>query len=137
MTSARRYARGSKAWGECQRSGQRYLADELIEDGHIPGLLVHPDWYEPPHPREEIPIPGDDPQLIRYPSPKLDKWASTATIHEGLDLLTGLEVVAPFATAQVGQAVATGVVVGIANNVTDTQGNNITDAQGNQITEAM
>lgn len=35
-------------YGYCQRSGQRVRRSELVEDGYIPGLMVHPDWYEPP-----------------------------------------------------------------------------------------
>ena len=62
------YARGSRAWGICQRSGTRYLLRELVEDGRYPGLLVHPDWWEGKHP-QETPVDVSDPIALRRPSP--------------------------------------------------------------------
>lgn len=55
-----RYAKGKRAFGECQRSGKRVPYHQLVEDGHIDGLLVAPDWWEPRHP-QEIPVRLDDP----------------------------------------------------------------------------
>ncbi len=43
---------------------------DLVEDGQIPGLLVHPDWYEPRHPQELPPDTSDAVALWR-PSPEL------------------------------------------------------------------
>jgi hypothetical protein len=46
------------------------LYRDLVEDGHIKGLLVHPDWWEPRHP-QEIPVPVDDAQALYRPAPEL------------------------------------------------------------------
>lgn len=67
---ARRYAKGRHAVAECQRSGQKMLYRDLVEDGHIEGLLVHPDWWEPKHP-QEIPVRVDDPIALYRPSPEI------------------------------------------------------------------
>lgn len=66
----RKYAKGKRAIAECQRSGQKMLYRDLVEDGHIPGLLVHPDWWEPKHP-QEIPPRVDDPIALERPAPEI------------------------------------------------------------------
>jgi hypothetical protein len=43
---------------------------DLVEDGHVPGLLVHPDWWEPKHP-QEIPVEIDDPIALYRPAPEI------------------------------------------------------------------
>lgn len=43
---------------------------DLVEDGHIPGLLVHPDWYEPRHP-QELPVDASDAVSLWRPAPEL------------------------------------------------------------------
>jgi len=43
---------------------------DLVEDGHIPGLLVHPDWWEPKHP-QEIPPDMTDPIALYRPAPEI------------------------------------------------------------------
>jgi hypothetical protein len=43
---------------------------DLVEDGHVPGLLVHPDWWEPKHP-QEIPVEIDDPVALYRPAPEI------------------------------------------------------------------
>lgn len=65
-----RYARGRHAVAECQRSGQKMRYRDLVEDGHIPGLLVHPDWWEPKHP-QETPPDMTDPIALRRPAPEI------------------------------------------------------------------
>jgi hypothetical protein len=40
---------------------------DLVEDGQVRGLLVAPDWYEPPHPQESPPM-GDDPVGLLRPT---------------------------------------------------------------------
>lgn len=67
----RRYAKGKKAWGICQRSGKRVPYDDLVEDGYIKGLLVARDWYEPPHP-QDTPVSVSDPVGLYRPSPEED-----------------------------------------------------------------
>lgn len=71
-SSRRRYAKGRHALAECQRSGQKMRYRDLVEDGHIPGLLVHPDWWEPKHP-QEIPPNMDDPVALWRPAPEISK----------------------------------------------------------------
>ncbi len=65
-----KYAKGRRAVAECQRSGQKMPYRDLVEDGHIPGLLVHPDWYEPQHP-QEIPVNVTDPVALYRPAPDI------------------------------------------------------------------
>lgn len=48
---------------------------DLVEDGQIPGLLVHPDWYEPRHP-QELPIDTSDAITLWRP-------ASELSVNEG------------------------------------------------------
>lgn len=66
----RKYAKGRNAIAECQRSGQKMRYRDLVEDGHVPGLLVHPDWWEPQHP-QEIPVTVDDPIALYRPAPEI------------------------------------------------------------------
>lgn len=68
----RQYAKGRHALAECQRSGQKMRYRDLVEDGHVPGLLVHPDWWEPKHP-QEIPPNMDDPVALWRPAPEISK----------------------------------------------------------------
>ncbi len=67
---ARQYARGRHAIAECQRSGQKMRYRDLVEDGHVEGLLVHPDWWEPKHP-QETPVTVHDPVALYRPSPEI------------------------------------------------------------------
>jgi len=66
----KQYARGKNAVAECQRSGQKMRYRDLVEDGHIEGLLVHPDWWEPKHP-QEIPVTVTDPVALYRPAPEI------------------------------------------------------------------
>jgi hypothetical protein len=61
--AGRSYAKGRRAIAECQRSGQKMRYRDLVEDGHIAGLLVHPSWWEPKHP-QEIPEGYGDPENL-------------------------------------------------------------------------
>lgn len=65
-----KYAKGRHAVAECQRSGQKMRYRDLVEDGHIEGLLVHPDWWEPKHP-QEIPVTVTDPIALYRPAPEI------------------------------------------------------------------
>lgn len=73
---ARRYAKGRKAWGYCQRSGKRMLLNELVRDGHDENLLVAPEWYEPKHPKESLPA-VEDPVTLYRPAPRTEAWNVT------------------------------------------------------------
>lgn len=66
----KRFARGDRALGECQRSGKRVPHRELVEDGHIPRLLVAPDWWEPKHPQETPPV-VTDPIALQRPTSEI------------------------------------------------------------------
>ena len=75
---SKQYARGHNAVAECQRSGQKMKYRDLVEDGHIAGLLVHPDWWEPQHP-QEIPVTVTDPIALYRPAPEISiesDWGS-------------------------------------------------------------
>jgi len=67
---SRSYARGTYAIAECQRSGQKMRYKDLVEDGHVYGLLVHPDWWEPKHP-QEVPVTVTDPIALFRPAPEI------------------------------------------------------------------
>lgn len=43
---------------------------DLVEDGHVPGLLVHPDWWEPRHP-QETPVDVTDAVALHRPAPEI------------------------------------------------------------------
>lgn len=64
------YARNKDSVAICNRSGQKMLRRDMIEDGYIRGLLVHPDWYDPPHPQEQ-PFDPDEGIAIYRPAPDL------------------------------------------------------------------
>jgi hypothetical protein len=72
-----RYAQGQKAWGLCQRCGIRFLLNDLVFDGYMPGLRVCVDCYDSRHP-QEYPIDVTDPQALYRPAP--DSVAFTAPI---------------------------------------------------------
>ena len=78
-----KYAKGRHAVAECQRSGQKMRYRDLVEDGHVPGLLVHPDWWEPKHP-QETPPDLSDPIALRRPAPEISIEAGYAD-PENLD----------------------------------------------------
>lgn len=65
------FARGTYAWGECQRCGFRVRYLSMVEDGHIPGLRVCPTCYEPEHPQENPPPIGPDRVALERPAPEV------------------------------------------------------------------
>ena len=66
-----RYARGSKAWGICERSGRKLLLRDMVYDGEWPDMRVAPDEYDPQHPQEYIPDEYD-PETLWDPTTDLD-----------------------------------------------------------------
>lgn len=82
--AGRQYAKGRRAVAECQRSGQKMRYRDLVEDGHVAGLLVHPDWWEPKHP-QEIPVEVDDPIALYRPAPEISIEGSGYGDPENLD----------------------------------------------------
>lgn len=53
------YARGTIAWGACQRCGLRYLLRELVMDGYFPNLRVCAGCYDDPQPQERLAVVSD------------------------------------------------------------------------------
>jgi len=79
-----KWARGRRAWGEDARSGKRLLRKDMIEDGYVPGLLVAPDEYDPPHPQDK-PVKVSDAMAIRRPAPRRDKASDVYGPDERFD----------------------------------------------------
>jgi hypothetical protein len=77
------YAKGTHAVAECQRSGQKMRYKDLVEDGHVPGLLVHPDWWEPKHP-QEIPVTVTDPIALERPAPEISIETGYGNVEQPL-----------------------------------------------------
>ena len=67
-----RYAKGRRAWGECQRSGRRMLRKDMVKDEYVKGLLVDPAWKELEHPQDK-PLRIEDPIALRRPATRRDK----------------------------------------------------------------
>ena len=67
---AKKYARGTSAWGECARSGRKMLLKDMVFDGYFPNLRVDPDWFEDRHPQERL-VKVDDPVALFRPAPEL------------------------------------------------------------------
>jgi hypothetical protein len=59
------YARGSIAWGLCQRCGLRYLLKELVMDGYYPNIRVCQGCYDPPQPQERLAVVSDPLALFK------------------------------------------------------------------------
>lgn len=72
-----KYARGSEAWGLCQRCGLRFLLNDLVFDGYMPGLRVCADCYDSRHPQEFL-QDVTDPIALWKPAP--DSVAFTAPV---------------------------------------------------------
>lgn len=70
------YARGLRAWGECQRCGFRVLYVNLLVDGDTPGLLVCGSCWDPKHPQDLPPPIGADEQALYRPSPEVSAPAN-------------------------------------------------------------
>lgn len=80
---SRTYAKGRNAVAECQRSGQKMKYRDLVEDGNIAGLLVHPDWWEPKHP-QETPVTVTDPVALYRPAPEISIPAGYGDVDQPL-----------------------------------------------------
>lgn len=77
-----RYARGSKAWGLCDRCGFRYLLNQLryeIEDRRKNGLRVCDGCLDVDHPQLRLgEIIVTDPQSLFDPRPDLNERVSAS-----------------------------------------------------------
>lgn len=67
-----KYAKGSRAWGICGRSGRKMLLNDMVFDGRYPNMRVDPAWYEGKHPQEYLPA-IEDPVALFRPSPEVIK----------------------------------------------------------------
>lgn len=63
------YARDKNAIAICDRSGQKMLRADMIEDGYLRGMMVHPEWYDGPQQQEE---PFDPEEGIAIYKPRPD-----------------------------------------------------------------
>lgn len=64
------FARYKNAVAICNRSGWKMYRADMVEDGYLKGLLVHPEWYDPPQPQEE-PFDPEEGIAIWKPAPDL------------------------------------------------------------------
>lgn len=64
-----KYARGTRAWGLCQKCGLRFLLRDLVFDGYYPGLRVCSGCYDDKQPQEFL-IDVTDPIALWRPSPE-------------------------------------------------------------------
>lgn len=67
--SSSKYARGSRAWGLCQKCGLRFLLRTLLFDGYFPGLRVCAGCYDSKQPQEFL-VDVTDPTTLYRPSPE-------------------------------------------------------------------
>lgn len=58
---------GREQQAECQRSGKKCRASELVRDGRNPQLLVLPEWADPEHPQEHPYSPDDQEGVAQFP----------------------------------------------------------------------
>jgi len=73
-----RFARGTKAWGHCERCGDRVLLRSLRYDGQIADLQVCDDCWDPKHPQEALPA-ITDPVTLYDPTGDQDKTSAKDT----------------------------------------------------------
>lgn len=66
-----KFAQGNKAWGRCQRCGDRHYLKDLVSDGYVKGLMVCSTCYCP-YPEQWKPINLDDAMALKRPAPDTD-----------------------------------------------------------------
>jgi hypothetical protein len=91
------YARGSIAWGLCQRCGLRFLLKELVMDGYYPNIRVCQGCYDPPQPQERLAVVSDPMALFK---PAVDTYLVpppflTAVVSAGHVILTWTSIDGP------------------------------------------
>jgi len=82
-----RYAKGDRAWGICQRCGQRDRLIDLVFDEQYPMLRVHVECFDFKHPQERLHAIHDPVSLWR-PSP--EDYPMTAPVLDA-DQATSLD----------------------------------------------
>lgn len=75
----KKFASGVHALAECQRCGGRGPYLEMVNDGYIKGLRVHPRCYEPEHPQDRPITDLSDPIALERPSPEVSVPANEGT----------------------------------------------------------
>lgn len=98
------YARGTIAWGLCQRCGLRYYLRELVFDGYFPNLRVCNGCYDAPQPQERLAIVTDPVALYK---PAVDTYLVpppflTAVVVDGQVVLNWTSIMGPKIGADVG-----------------------------------
>lgn len=81
-----KYARGSRAWGMCARSGRKMLLLDMVRDP-LTDLLVDPDWAEPPLMRPPTDI--TDGVALEHPAPDLDRIGTAIYLGRLFDIDSG------------------------------------------------
>jgi hypothetical protein len=81
------YARGSIAWGLCQRCGLRFYLRELVFDGYYPNLRVCEGCYDPPQPQERLAIVTDPVALYKPAVDTMFVSAPVLTLVQSGDLI--------------------------------------------------
>jgi hypothetical protein len=71
------YAKGTRAWGICDRTGLRYKLNDLvweIRNGQRTGMRIGKDVVDPDHPQNFLGrVRIKDPQSLLNPRPETDK----------------------------------------------------------------
>jgi len=75
----KKYARGSHAWGECERSGKKMLLSRMVEDGYDIGLMVDPVFYDPPHP-QDVPATAGEAVALERPAPPRNAFSPVVSL---------------------------------------------------------
>lgn len=74
------YAKGTRAWGICDRTGMRYKLGDLVDEirnGQKTGLRIGRDVVDPDHPQNFLGrVRINDPQSLRDPRPEQDRGVS-------------------------------------------------------------
>lgn len=90
MPAARSRLLGRGQIGYDQRDGTKHKREDLVEDGHRGGLLVHRDNIDPPHPQNRLyPIGPDGVRYRRRPAPPIEREDKVVPIGYLWDVKTG------------------------------------------------
>lgn len=85
---ARKYARGIKAWGECQRCGKRLKLQDMLFDEQIPELRVCSECKDPKHPQDFLQA-LDDPVALWRPAPENLRAPTAPVLTAEIDGIDG------------------------------------------------
>lgn len=91
------FARYKNAVAICNRSGWKMYRADMVEDGYLKGLLVHPEWYDPPQPQEE-PFDPEEGIAIYKPAPDLIPSPPAPVVSIAGNVLTWTQADPPVST---------------------------------------